>query len=159
MTDEEQTRFSQKTAPAIFEELRKASDMNQRYNTTKLLQLAIMHRLASAADASGKGHVIMNSLNPGLVRSNLFRNIPFPISLLTDGINWVFGRTSEMASTTIIDSALQGEDSHDTYRSSCEQRAFPNLLVGEEGEKLMDRVWTELLAIMETIEPGVTGNI
>lgn len=143
----------------IFDELRKDSDMNARYNTTKLLQLVFMHRLALATNESGKGHVIMSSLNPGLVRSDIFRNVPFPFSLMVNGLNWIFGRTAEVASCTIIDSALQGEDSHDTFRSSCEQRRYPEILVGDDGENLMNRVWSELLAIVEKIAPGATGEI
>lgn len=133
--------------------------MSDRYGATKLLQLMMMQRLAGAVDASAKGHVRVNSCNPGLCQTALFRAMYFPVNLVTGLALQVVGRTSEVGSRTLMTAAFGGEETHGRFMSNCELDRWPELMKAEAGETLTGRVWNELMRLMEEIQPGVTDNI
>lgn len=130
-----------------------------QYTATKLLQLMFMKELARTADESGKGHIIINSLNPGLCKTSLFRPYPFPFDWLLWALQAVFARDPEMGSRTIVTAALAGEETHGNWMTDCRLHTWPASMKGEEGDKLTKRVWNELLEILEEIQPGITESI
>lgn len=135
------------------------ADYHGRYNLVKLLEIMITRRLAAEVDASGKGHVIMNSLNPGFAKTQLFRNLPWPIGPVLMLLGGFAIRTSEMASRTLLHAATAGDETHGRYMSSGVVRIEPGFMLGEEGKQLSDKIYAELMGILEGIEPGVTQNI
>ncbi|GJN74602.1 hypothetical protein PLICBS_008693 [Purpureocillium lilacinum] len=157
--------FPERKADHIFNTLKLNKNFLERYNTTKLLQLLLMRKLAAAADArSGKGqghhhHVIVNALNPGLCRTQLFRRSFWPLSWGVWLAFAVFGREPEMGSRTLLAAACSGEDMHGRWMTDCRLQVWPGLMRGEEGERLADKAWAELGEILEGIEPGVMGNV
>ncbi|KAF4467705.1 enoyl- hydratase isomerase [Fusarium albosuccineum] len=143
----------------IFKALDAKSDVMERYNITKLLQVMLMSQLAQAVDASGKGHIILNALHPGLCGTHLFDGVPFPFNLIFQLALAVLSRSAEMGSRTLVAAALAGEETHGGFMSDAKVHPVPKIMQGEEGEKLSKRVWEELLEILEGIEVGVTKNI
>lgn len=151
--------FPQKHAENIFEELKLGNRFTDRYNATKLIQLIMMRRLAAAVDTSGKGHVIINAVNPGLCSTQLFRRVYFPLNLVFSMLSVIVARTCEMGSRTLMGGIFAGEEMHGKFMSDCREQGCPGMMEGEEGEVLNDRIWGELLLIMEGIEAGVTENL
>ena len=157
--------FPERKADHIFNTLKLNKNFLERYNTTKLLQLLLMRKLAAAADTrSGEGqghhhHVIVNALNPGLCRTQLFRRSFWPLSWGVWLAFAVFGREPEMGSRTLLAAACSGEDMHGRWMTDCRLQVWPGLMRGEEGERLADKAWAELGEILEGIEPGVMGNV
>lgn len=134
-------------------------DYHGRYGLTKLLEIMIVRRLAAEVDASGKGRVIMNSLNPGFAKTDLFRNLPWPFGHVFNFLTSWAARTPEMASRTLVHAATAGDETHGRYLSSGDIRIEPGFILGEEGKKLSDKIYDELMEVFEGIEPGVMQNI
>ena len=67
----------------------------------------------------------------------------------------VFCRTTEVGSRTLVDAALRGPETHGKYlRDSKVQRCSP-LVESKEGEDVQRRVWEELSARLDRIQPGI----
>lgn len=131
--------------------------MNEdRYNTSKLLPIWVVRELASRMGPNDP--VIINSLNPGLCRTDLFRHAPFPLSYIIKFGLRILGRTSEMGSRTLMAAAAAGRESHGKYMDSCVIREPSKLVVSEQGHVLQTRVYDELLGILEDVQPGITKN-
>jgi hypothetical protein len=145
--------------PNIFEALDAQTSVLEHYNKTKLLQAMFMSRLSQAVDASGKGHILINAVHPGLCGTQLFRHIPFPFSLFFSALIALFGRTPEMGSRALLAGAFAGEDLHGKFMFNGEEYRLPKCMQGDEGDKLNKRVWEELMELLEGIEPGVANNI
>ncbi|KAK7409685.1 hypothetical protein QQX98_008128 [Neonectria punicea] len=151
--------FPEAKSDCIFQKLDADQSVMQRYSLTKLLQLMAMKRLGEAVDESGKGHVLVNELNPGLCRTELYRNWSFPFNLAVKLVNVVLGRTAEMGSRTLVAAAVAGEETHANWMSDCRLYVWPGSMEGEEGVKLTSRVWEELMEILEGVEPNVRNII
>ncbi|KND93569.1 Retinol dehydrogenase 12 [Tolypocladium ophioglossoides CBS 100239] len=151
--------FPEKEADHVLDRLKENKNYAERYNTTKLLQLIMMLKLAEASDASGKGHVIVNALDPGLCRTQLFRRWSFPLSWIIWFAFSVLGRDPEMGSRTLVAAALAGEETHGRWMSDCTLQVWPKVMEGKQGERLADKIWGELAEVLEGIEPGVMENV
>lgn len=132
--------------------------MNEdRYNTSKLLEVFIVRQLASEMAPSDP--VIMNALTPGLCRSSLFRHSGgFLRAVLEVGVR-IIGRTSEVGSRSLMSAAAGGRETHGGYMDNCKLRDPGPFVTGEEGKKIQKRVYDELLEVLEGIEPGITKNV
>lgn len=132
--------------------------MNEdRYNTSKLLPIWIVRELAARMPSNDP--VIINALNPGFCRTDLFRHAPFPLQYIVKlGLRFL-GRTSEMGSRTLMAAAAAERESHGGYMDSCVLREPSKLVTGSEGVTLQTRVYNELMEILEDIQPGITKNI
>ncbi|RTE74124.1 hypothetical protein BHE90_011445 [Fusarium euwallaceae] len=154
------TKFPERTAENIFKTLDTNHNLFERYNTAKLLQLIIIQKLAKAYDSSAKGHVLINALAPGLCNTAFYkRSSSTMANFLLRVLFWPFWRDAEMGSRTIMAAAFADEDTHGKWMSHCKLQRWPGLMVGEDGEDMADRVWAELVVIMEGIQGGVTRNI
>lgn len=56
-------------------------------------------------------------------------------------------------------SAAAGDESHGKYMSECRVREPSAFIRSKEGVETEKRVHKELMAILETIQPGITQNI
>ncbi|KJZ75567.1 hypothetical protein HIM_05030 [Hirsutella minnesotensis 3608] len=154
-----QTSFPEKKADHILNRLKVNQNYTERYNTTKLLQLMLMRRLAAAIDASQKGRVVVNSLNPGFCNTQLFRSVPFPFNLFFAPALALVARSPEMGSRTLMTAAFAGEDTHGQWMANCKPHGWPAAMTGDEADRVMDKLWDELTETLEGIEPGVMNNI
>jgi retinol dehydrogenase-12 len=108
---------------------------------------------------SQKPAVILNTLTPGFCHSELLRHATFPLNLL----GWIgkklIGRTTEMGSRTLLAAACAGTESHGTYMTNCKVGEVSAWVRSPKGMETEERVYKELLGIMEGIEKGITRNI
>ncbi|RDA90568.1 hypothetical protein CP533_2590 [Ophiocordyceps camponoti-saundersi (nom. inval.)] len=151
--------FPERNAQNVFDGLQSKDNFRERYNTSKLLQLMAVRQLAPACDASGKGHVIINTLNPGFCGTELFRSLPFPVSIVFRVLLALFSRSPEKGSRTLMTAAFAGEASHGLSMTNCGPHQWPPMMDGDEGERLSEKCWHQLLRILDDIDPGVSDNI
>lgn len=153
-----QAKFCERNEPKIFDAFKVKAKMNEdRYNTSKLLPIWIARELAARMPTNEP--VIVNALNPGFCRTDLFRHAPLLLSfILKFGVR-IIGRTTEMGSRTLVAAAAAGRESHGGYLDSCVLREPSTLVVSEEGGVLQKRVYDELMEILEDIQPGITDNV
>lgn len=136
------------------------SKMATRYFDTKLLEILYGRSLASAisksASKKGKSLVTLNMLNPGFCQSELFRdqgNPAFKVQMK------VMGRTAEEGSRALVDAVGRGEESHGKYLSDCKVAKVSDFVLSKKGAQTQERVWEELNAKLEAIEPGIIESI
>lgn len=156
-----QAKFKEQTAPNIFDEFKSLNMDGDRYAVSKLLEIFVVRQLAqnTQKDGSNSQAIILNSLNPGFCKTTLFRNIKFPASIVVNLAVSIFGRTSEMGSRNLVYAAAAGEETHGTWIDSCKIREPSAYVRSEEGVRMQERVYEDLMSVLEGIEPGVTKNI
>ena len=71
----------------------------------------------------------------------------------------LFARTTEVGSRTLVHATTMGPESHGQYLSDCEIAAPSSFVRSEEGKKIQDGVWEELMAKLEAIQPGISDNL
>ncbi|POS74716.1 dehydrogenase/reductase SDR family member 13 [Diaporthe helianthi] len=151
-------KFSERHQPNIFDAFKGRASMNEdRYNTSKLLEVLIVRQLAS--EMVPNDPVIINTLTPGLCRSNLFRHSGGLLrALLEIGVR-IIGRSSEVGSRCLISAAAGGRETHGGYMENCKLRDPGPFVTSDEGKKVQKRVYVELLEVLEEVEPGITKNV
>lgn len=154
------TTFPARKADKIFPELddpnSKLAVMSDRYNVSKLLEVYTVRELAKEYMSDPDYPVILNMLNPGLCHSELMRDTP----ILSVIIKFLLGaRTTEAGSRTLVHAASAGHETHGQFLSDCKPREPAQSVVGPGGADSQKRVWDELKAILEGIQPGVTANL
>jgi len=128
---------------------RRDDQMSGRYALSKLLLHLASHQLAQR---SGKA-VVLNIVNPGWCGTELSREKPM------EGIQaFIFrriGRTSEQGARTLVHGITSGEDTHDRYLSECVVKPESVWMRSDEGAKMADRLWKELMDRYCKIAPEV----
>jgi retinol dehydrogenase-12 len=71
----------------------------------------------------------------------------------------MLARTAEVGGRTLVHSAAAGAESHGQYMSETKVKEPSAFVRSKEGIATQERVHTELMAILEKIQPGVTENI
>lgn len=128
------------------------SNMNQRYPTSKLLEVLVVRELAQKITNE---KAILNMLNLGLCHSTLWREknwVVYILSLLLE-------RTMEVGPRCLMAGAAAGDESRGAYMtdgkwSNGHLSAF---VTSDEGRETQKKVWSELKAILEDIVPKVTA--
>lgn len=147
------TKFEEQKSDPIFPALdnEKTAAMDQRYMTSKLLEVLAIRQFAPKL---ANTDVVLNMLNPGLCHSSLGREAGWFLYLL----KLALARTTEVGSRTLVAAAVAGEESngkymHDGHVAEGELSPFVR---SAEGDAVGKRVWSELKAILEDIQKGVT---
>lgn len=157
-----QTTFKERNLPCIFDAFRSTTVPSDRYQTSKLLEILVVRRLAREMLAPGsatRGGVVLNTVNPGFCRTALFRDNKFPASAFLWCTSRILGRSAESGSRCLVYAAAAGPETHGVWLDSCEEREPSAFVRSKEGEVVGDRVYEELMGILEGVEPGVTENI
>lgn len=71
----------------------------------------------------------------------------------------LIARTTEVGGRTLVHSAAAGDESHGQYMSECKVKEPSMFVRSRDGVKSQERVHSELMAILESIQPGITQNI
>ncbi|KAE8453878.1 hypothetical protein EG329_007654 [Mollisiaceae sp. DMI_Dod_QoI] len=157
-------KFAEKNEPLIFEALKRNDNpewIKERYPVTKLLEVlgarALVEQMKRGPHANQK--VIVNLVNPGFCKSSLARDAKGFMFIMFTVMKTIMARTTEMGSRTIYAAAAAGEESHGQYMSDCVVVQPSEWVLSAEGKQTGDRVWNELLDILEDIQPGISQNI
>lgn len=89
----------------------------KQYPVTKLLlQHCISHLAALTRHDNGVVDVVINSVGPGLCRTSLTRDFSGFLPRMFVGLfYWLFGRTAEEGSRSLVSATLLGEESHGQF--------------------------------------------
>lgn len=150
------TKFPEWKEQSVFGALddEKTTTMGERYPTSKLLEVLVVKEIAPKL--SGEG-VILNMVNPGLCHSELSREGNWFLEVL----KFFLARTTEVGSRTLVAPACAGEESHGKYfhDGKVDEDALSPFVKSDEGKDAAGKVWNELSAILEKIQPGVTSSL
>ncbi|KDN71691.1 putative short chain dehydrogenase [Colletotrichum sublineola] len=148
--------FTERKAVNIFAAFNKSmlGTMN-RYSTSKLVEIFVVREIAKRVPAD-KIQVTVNCVNPGYCHSQLERE---KSSRIVAFAKKIIARTTEVGARTLVDTSLKGPVSHGKYLHDCRERKCASIVEGEGGSQLQARVWSELSAELEKIQPGVTAPV
>jgi retinol dehydrogenase-12 len=131
--------------------------MRDRYSISKLLEMFMVRQLAENWKAKGKNQIIVNGVNPGMASTDLATEMVPGLVLAI--VRFVFAsRTTAYSARTLVDGAVKGEESQGEYLSDCHVTLSSRFVRSEEGRKTQKRVWEEVMARLDEIEPGVSKN-
>jgi retinol dehydrogenase-12 len=157
------SKMAERHEDSIFDALKKDDPkyMADRYQTSKLLEVFAVRALAEQMNKGphASERVILNLVNPGLCHSSLSRNVTGVQGLIFKFVKLVLARSTEAGSRTLVFSAAGGSETHGKYMSDCKVGDPSEFVRSEEGKKTQERVYMELIDILEKIQPGITGNI
>ena len=135
--------------------------MGERYPTSKLLEVftvqALTRQIMTGPHASER--VILNMVNPGLCHSSLSRNTTGFVGVFLWLLKALLARTTETGSRTLVLAASGGPETNGQYLSDGTIKQTSEFVRSEEGEETQERVYRELMAIQEKIQPGITKNV
>ena len=125
--------------------------MMDRYNVSKMLEVLSCREITREHPVS-QMKVTMNFVNPGWCHSELMREMTNPLITL---MKKLFCRTTEAGSRTLVHAGIAGPETHGKYMSDCKVKPCAPLVEGKEGTEMQRRVWNELAAKLEEIQPGI----
>ncbi|KAK4119570.1 NAD(P)-binding protein [Parathielavia appendiculata] len=126
-----------------------------RYPISKLLGIFAVRSIAKEHPADTYP-VTINLVSPGLCHSGLSREAKGMQKIMFTGMKMLLARSTENGSRTLVDAGVQGPESHGQYLEDC-KIAEPSEVVTQNPD-VQDRLWVELKAKLEGIQPGVTAN-
>lgn len=118
---------------------------------------ALVEHMKTGPHASER--VIVNLVNPGFCRTALSREAKGMIWFMFFMMKMLVGRTVEAGSRTLVAGASGGPESNGKYMSACVVSKPSEFVRSDEGQKTQERVYNELVAILEKIQPGISKNI
>jgi len=157
------SKMAERHEDSIFDALKKDNKayIDDRYQTSKLLEVfavrALAEKMSSGPHSNEK--VILNCVNPGLCHSSLAKDIKGIQGLFFGALKLAVARTTEVGSRTLVAGAVAGEESHGCYMDVCSVSPPSPFVRSDEGKKTQERVYKELMDILEEIQPGITNNI
>ncbi|KAH8599019.1 hypothetical protein B0O99DRAFT_614783 [Bisporella sp. PMI_857] len=127
----------------------------QQYVNTKLLVMWAMRHIAAKVSPS---EVIILSCCPGLCRTNLGRGFGIFMQIANSSFQKFFARSSEEGSRTLVSGTILGPEAHGGFWTSDKLWTLGVLVTSEEGRKLSDQFWNELLAVLQMQNPKAMKN-
>ncbi|OAX80446.1 hypothetical protein ACJ72_05218 [Emergomyces africanus] len=155
-------KFPERGASDIFAALNDPSTttMQERYPTSKLLQLLAIRELASRT-ASSSPSVVINLVSPGLNRTSLTRSTTGLEAIVLTAIHAMFAWEPEVGARILVHATMAGKESHGVLLDKCEVQndILAPWIETDEGQKVQRKVWSELEKKLETIQPGILSDI
>ncbi|KAJ4297888.1 hypothetical protein N0V90_005787 [Kalmusia sp. IMI 367209] len=126
-----------------------------QYKFTKLFQMYAIVKLASEVSS---GDVIITSICPGPVNSDIGRDYQYPIitAIISFILGLLFFHTPDIGANPILSGTIQGEKSHGRFWKYGRIMPIPPSLLGEENKQLGLRIWKEIVRALEKDVPNVT---
>jgi NAD(P)-dependent dehydrogenase (short-subunit alcohol dehydrogenase family) len=122
----------------------------KQYSISKLFLMFATNKLA---EATSSGEVIITSVCPGMVASDMGRDFYFPgIGIILWIAATLVQRSPEEGSRLVLSGATQGEQVHGRFWKDDKLMPIASSLAGDENKKIAQRVWDE---IVETLTKDV----
>ncbi|MCJ1452012.1 hypothetical protein MMC28_002352 [Mycoblastus sanguinarius] len=138
---------------------------NRRYGQTKLLEILLIQHLTALTSQNNKSPnqpptVIFNTLTPGACKSDFFRaELPLIPRLIQGALVNLTARSTEVGARTLVAAAAGGVETHGRYMADgvvSEESPFAR---SEEGRRVGERLWGELVGKLEGVVPGISTNV
>lgn len=119
---------------------------DDRYNVTKLFSIYLAHEISKLPVAKD---MIVNVVNPGLCISSFRRELPGFVQVILDSIAW----KTETGAKNIAFAAVELGIPSGAYISACKVETPGKNVTSEEGKKLEQKVWLEMVDVWKSIAP------
>jgi NAD(P)-dependent dehydrogenase (short-subunit alcohol dehydrogenase family) len=125
-----------------------------------LLEYAMRHiaMLPSVVSTSGEAKVIVNSTCPGMCKTDLGRQFTDK-SLFFRILFWVMflviGRSAEAGSRQYVSAITRGKESQGKLWKDDKYYDGGEMVESTEGKKFGEKIWKEMVEVMESTEPKV----
>ncbi|KAK0227367.1 hypothetical protein EDD85DRAFT_974912 [Armillaria nabsnona] len=130
--------------------------MKRRYFDSKLLNVLFARAFQQRLPPST---ITVNSVNPGFCISNLRSTLPEEYQEANAKQEAELAFTTEEGSRQLVFSAVGGANDEDklrgAYISHSEVVEESDFVISEDGKVVQDKVWDEMLAILEGVDPKV----
>ncbi|EEH06644.1 conserved hypothetical protein [Histoplasma capsulatum G186AR] len=155
-------KFPEREAADIFAALNDPLSpmMQERYPTSKLLQLLAIRELASRTSSTSP-QVVINLVSPGLNRTSLTRETTGLEAIVLAAIHYIFAWDPEVGSRILVHATMAGKKSHGVLLDKCEieNDILAHWIETDEGRIIQRKVWSELEKKLEAIRPGILSGI
>jgi hypothetical protein len=125
--------------------------MVDRYNVSKMLEVLACREITRLHPVDDM-KVTLNFVNPGWCHSELMREMKSPVVTVLKNL---LCRSTEVGSRPIAYAGVAGPETHGKYLSDSKIQHCAPLVEGKEGPEMQRKVWAELSAKLEQIEPGI----
>ncbi|KAF9878825.1 hypothetical protein CkaCkLH20_03725 [Colletotrichum karsti] len=146
----------------IFEALavEETARMADRYNISKLILLQLARELANKVTESNKpGNVIVSVLNPGVSDTEISRHVTWLHGKILKMVFAIIGRTPEEASRTLVLAAEGAQETHGQYLDDGKVGKPSEFVLSQEGARVQQQLWYELLEKLDEVSPGIANLI
>jgi NAD(P)-dependent dehydrogenase (short-subunit alcohol dehydrogenase family) len=134
-----------RNSPSILAEYNKPEHFSpqKQYVHSKLLLMFATNSLAAVTSSS---EVIIMSVCPGVVATNLARDVKVPgISIVLAIMRVTVARTAEQGANTYVSGAAQNQQTHGRFWKNDTIQPIGQSILGTENEQLGLRVWNEIV--------------
>ncbi|KAI0147780.1 hypothetical protein GGR57DRAFT_515507 [Xylariaceae sp. FL1272] len=135
----------------------KQARMQDRYNVNKLMEILAVRELADQVTQSTKGgQILISAVNPGSAKKSTpdretakgFDNV----------VRKMVQRSTEEGSRTLVHAAQGDVATHGQYLNDC-KIGRASAFVSFSGDATQHKLWSEMGALLERVQPGIMGNI
>ncbi|KAJ5546658.1 short-chain dehydrogenase/reductase [Penicillium frequentans] len=136
----------------------KRAKMQERYMISKLMLILLVREMAAHVKDSD---VIINTFTPGYCESGLIDDIKGVARVVLDLAKKATARTTEVGGRTLVAAIVPWPESHGKYLndSLIDDSALSPFVRSEEGSQAQQKIWKDLLEILEQREPAVRSLI
>ncbi|KAJ9633505.1 hypothetical protein H2204_006888 [Knufia peltigerae] len=154
------TRFKQINEPDIYQALNTEKGFNafEWYCISKLLEVLFIRELVKRLG----GHkttsmvpVVINLVNPGMSHSSFAREASLPARIIDSVMRWMFARSTEVGSRTLVLGANAGPTSHGHFMSDGENQKVAEWVEQDVGERAQIKVFEQTMKVLEVRSPGI----
>jgi NAD(P)-dependent dehydrogenase (short-subunit alcohol dehydrogenase family) len=129
-------------------------EASSQYAITKLLLMYATNVLASGISSQD---VIITSVCPGFVKTDLARDSQFPgVTIVLGIVAAIMMRSPEQGARALVSATTEGERVHGGLWRNDTVPALPPSIAGEGTNKMALRVWREVVEVLEKAVPAVS---
>lgn len=130
---------------------RKNFKEGSQYKYTKVFLMYATNKLASEISSAD---VIITSICPGVVKSDLGRDHYFPgIYLVAALLIFIFMKSPSQGADTVLSATTQGESVHGRFWKDDKIMPVPLAIAGIEMKELGSRIWNEIIGALKKDVP------
>jgi hypothetical protein len=119
-----------------------------------------MYATQKLADEISSEHVIITSICPGMVRSDLGRDHFFPgVYIVAALFIFLFMRSPAQGANMVLSGTTQGESVHGRFWRHDKIQPIPPSLAGTEMKELGERIWQEIVDALKKDMPNIEASI
>lgn len=124
-----------------------------QYGLSKLFLIFATNKLATEVSSE---EVIITSVCPGMVKTDLGRDVKFPgVNLVLNIIGFFLMKSPEQGARLLLSGTTQGERLHGRFWQADKIKPVGPSVAGEENAKIGLRVWNEIVATLSKDVPSV----
>ncbi|KZT58627.1 NAD(P)-binding protein [Calocera cornea HHB12733] len=133
------------------------SSPRQRYGLSKLLVVFFLRELSSRVSSD---KVIINTVCPGMIKTELPRQAPWFIRpLMYVWYSLATNPVEKGADCYIHAVASVGKDSHGLWYQRMKLTPYADIVTNSEGEELQKRIWNDTMQVLGRVVPGVGSDL